>query len=70
MLESAYATCLQRELSTRRMGFLAQQRVPLVYKGVTLECAYRLDLLVESAVVVEVNRVLQFETSSKHNNRL
>ena len=57
MLESAYATCLQHELSNRRIGFLTQQRVPLVYKGVTLDCAYRLDLLVESAVVVEVKAI-------------
>jgi len=57
LLESAYATCLQHELSNRRIGFFTQQRVPLVYKGVTLDCVYRLDLLVESAVVVEVKAI-------------
>jgi GxxExxY protein len=54
LLESAYSTCLQHELSRRGLAFVTQQRVPVVYKGVTLDCAYRLDLLVDSAVVVEV----------------
>src|SRR5207342_1197359 len=54
LLESAYSTCLQHELARRSLAFVTQQRVPVVYKGVTLDCAYRLDLLVDGAVVVEV----------------
>ena len=54
LLESAYSRCLQQELSTRKLAFVTEQRVPLVYKGATLDCEYRLDLLVEGAVVVEV----------------
>ena len=53
LLESAYSKCLQHELSARQLEFVAQRRVPLVYKGVSLDCDYRLDLLVEG-VVVEV----------------
>jgi GxxExxY protein len=53
LLESAYSKCLQHELSAQQLVFVAQRRVPLVYKGVSLECDYRLDLLVEG-VVVEV----------------
>ena len=54
LLESAYSTCLQQELSVRNLAFTTQQRVPLLYKGVALDCAYRLDLLVKDVVVVEV----------------
>ena len=57
LLESAYSTCLQHELSLRQLTFVTQRRLPLVYKGVTLDCAYRLDLLVENAVVVEVKAI-------------
>ena len=53
LLESAYSKCLQHELSARQMAFVAQRRVPLVYKGVSLDFDYRLDLLVKG-VVVEV----------------
>ena len=53
LMESAYSKCLQHELSARQLAFVAQRRVPLVYKGVSLDCDYRLDLLIEG-VVVEV----------------
>jgi len=54
LLESAYSNCLQQELSVRNLAFTTQRRVPLVYKGVALDCAYRLDLLVKDVIVVEV----------------
>ena len=54
LLESAYSSCLQHELATRSLAFATQHRVPLVYKGIALDCAYGLDLLVDGAVVVEV----------------
>jgi len=53
LLESAYSRCLQYELSARRMTFVTERRVPLVYKHAVLDCEYQLDLLVEG-VVVEV----------------
>ena len=56
LLESAYSKCFQHELSERQMTFVAQRRVPLVYKGVSLDCDYRLDLLIEG-VVVEVKAI-------------
>ena len=57
LLESAYSTCLQRELHTRNLAFATERRIPLVYKGATLDCGYRLDLLVKEVVVVEVKAV-------------
>jgi GxxExxY protein len=57
LLESAYTECLCRELSLRRISFLREVPLPVEYKGVRLECAYRLDLLVDDMVVVEVKSV-------------
>jgi len=62
LLESAYRECLRYELLQR--GFVALQEVPLplTYKGVKLDCGYRLDLLVNDAVIVEVKSVNDLET--------
>ena len=53
LLESVYFRCLQYELSARRLPFMTEHRVPIVYKGHALDCEYRLDLIVDNAVVVE-----------------
>jgi len=57
LLESTYTACLQYEL--KRTGFLSASQValPVVYQGVKLEFGYRMDLLVEDLVVVEVKSV-------------
>jgi GxxExxY protein len=57
LLESAYQECLVYELLQRGLRIERQKPVPLVYKDVYLECGYRLDLLVEDAVVVEIKSV-------------
>jgi GxxExxY protein len=61
LLESAYEECLCRELSLRHMPFVRQLSLPVEYKGVKLDCAYRLDLLVASSVVVEVKAISALE---------
>ncbi len=53
LLESAYETCLAHELSLRKISFEKQKRLPVVYKGVALDCGYRMDLVVENRVVIE-----------------
>jgi GxxExxY protein len=60
LLESAYEECLSRELQLRRLKVERQKPIPLVYKDVKLECGYRLDLLVESRIVVELKSVEAF----------
>jgi GxxExxY protein len=57
LLESTYTACLQYEL--KQAGFLAiaQVALPVVYRGVRLELGYRIDLLVEDLVVVEIKSV-------------
>ncbi len=57
LLESAYLECLSRELVLRGIPFEREKPLPLEYKGVHLECGYRLDLLVAGCVVVEVKAV-------------
>jgi len=57
LLESAYQQCLAREFLLRGIPFEIQVPVPVEYKGVILECGYRLDFLVDNAVVVEIKSV-------------
>jgi GxxExxY protein len=57
LLESAYEACLQYELIKSGLRVEAQKPLPLVYQTVKLECGYRLDLLVESKLIIEVKAV-------------
>jgi GxxExxY protein len=57
LLESVYRSCLMYELGQRHLAYAAEQLVPLCYKGVTLDSAYRFDLLVEDQIVVEVKAI-------------
>jgi GxxExxY protein len=57
LLESVYAPCLEYELENRKLRFACQHPVPIVYKGLVLGETYRVDLVVEEIVVVEVKCV-------------
>jgi GxxExxY protein len=57
LLESAYKACLAYELEKRGLVVEQEKPVPLVYEKVKLECGYRMDLLVDRSVVVEVKSV-------------
>jgi GxxExxY protein len=57
LLESAYEECLCHELTLRRVAFERQKPLCVEYKGVKLDCGYRLDLFVEGTVVVEIKAV-------------
>jgi GxxExxY protein len=54
LLESAYETCLCRELSLRRVRFQRQVDLPIQYRGLQLDCPYRLDIVVPRTLIVEV----------------
>ena len=62
LLESAYQECLCRELGLRRIPYVRQLILPAEYKGVRLDCTYRLELLVDSAVVVKIKAVAAIES--------
>jgi GxxExxY protein len=57
LLESAYEECLCHELRLRKLEFQRQVPLPVQYKGVNLDCGYRIDLLVAEQVVVELKSV-------------
>ena len=57
LLESAYEECLCHELTIRNIPFRRQVSLPVEYKGVKLDCGYRIDLLVDDAVIVELKCV-------------
>ena len=57
LLESTYLRCLQFEMSARRIQFETQRSIPIVYKGNSLGDAYRIGLIVESLIVVELKSV-------------
>ena len=57
LLESAYVECLCFELKSHAIAFTRQAPLPVVYKSVKLECGYRMDLVVENRLVVEVKTV-------------
>jgi GxxExxY protein len=57
LLESAYEECLALELTQHDIGFRRQVALPVVYKGVRLDCSYRMDFIVESYLVLEIKTV-------------
>ena len=57
LLESVYEECLQYELSNRELKVKRQVQVPLIYKELQFDCGFRIDLLVNDEVVVEVKAV-------------
>lgn len=57
LLESAYEECLVYELRNAGLKAERQVAVPVVYKDIKLECGYRIDILVENTVVIELKTV-------------
>lgn len=61
LLESTYEQCLACELTSSGIGFRLQWPLPVVYKEVRLDCGYRIDVLVEDALILELKSVEQIE---------
>jgi len=61
LLESAYESCLALELLERGLHIERQKPLPVIYQGTCIDCAYRMDLVVENAVIVEVKSVEKFD---------
>ena len=57
LLESAYEECLCYELRQNQLRFERQVPLPVVYKGVNLDCGYKLDIIVEELVILEIKAV-------------
>lgn len=61
LLESAYQSCLAYELSSSSISFKLEHPMPVEYKEVKLDCGYRLDLLVEGCLILELKAVSQVQ---------
>jgi len=61
LLESTYEACLAYELVNRELAVERQKELPVKYRGVKLDCGYRIDLLVEKKVIVELKAVERLE---------
>lgn len=60
LLESAYQACLVYELKKKGLKVEVEKGLPLIYEEVRLECGYRIDILVENRVVIELKTVEAF----------
>jgi GxxExxY protein len=61
-LESAYEECLCKEFEIRDIGFKRQKSLAVVYKGITLDCGYKLDIVVAGRVILELKSVNKTES--------
>ena len=61
LLESTYEQCLARELVLAGLAFKLQHPISVEYKGITLDCGYRVDVLVENRLILELNSVNKIE---------
>ena len=59
LLESAYEECLCQELTLNGIVYERQKPLPIVYKGVKLDCGYRLDIVVKKLVIIELKAIEQ-----------
>jgi GxxExxY protein len=57
LLESAYETCLCKELSLRGISFQRQVPLPISYRGLELDCGYKLDIVINQSVIIEVKAI-------------
>jgi GxxExxY protein len=65
LLESAYEECLWQELKLHDLACERQVALPVAYKGTNLDCGYRMDLVVEGKVILELKSVAKFEPIHK-----
>ena len=61
LLESAYEQCLAHELSCNQIAFQLQLALPVQYKEVRLDCGYRIDILIENRLIVELKSVAEIK---------
>ena len=59
LLESVYHQCLKEELTHRKINFLSEMKIPVIYKNKELETDFRCDLFIENSIVVELKAVFE-----------
>lgn len=63
LLESAYEACLFYELKQAGLKVVSQVNLPVIYREIHLECGYRIDLLVEDSVIIEIKTVSELNNT-------
>ena len=67
LLESAYEKCLCHELKLRGLSFASQKPLPLIFKGEKMDCGYRLDIVVDNAIILELKSCEKSNPFTKPN---
>jgi GxxExxY protein len=65
LLESTYEECISHELSIGGLSLEKQKPLPVQYKGINLDCSYRLDVVVENAIILELKSCEKIEPIHK-----
>ena len=65
LLESAYEECLCYEFKLRKMAYERQKPLPVVYKGIKLDCGYRIDVIAENMIILELKACEKIEPVHK-----
>ena len=65
LLESAYEECLCYEFDLDKLSYARQKALPIIYKGKELDCGYRLDIVVENQLILELKSVEKIEPIHK-----
>ncbi len=65
LLESAYEECLCHELGLRHIAFDRQKPLPISYKGTRIDCGYRMDVVVEDMIILELKACKKIEEIHK-----
>ena len=60
LLENVYQSCLVYELSNKGLYIECEKPLPVIYKNVTIDCGYRIDILIEKKLIIENKSVKQF----------
>lgn len=61
LLESAYQQCLHFELLSNGLSVETEKPLPVIYKGVELDCGYRMDIVVENEIIIELKSIQKIE---------
>lgn len=65
LLESAYEACLAWEIAQRGLNVARQKALPIKYRGVELDCGYRIDLFIENQIIIELKAVEKIDPVHK-----
>ena len=57
LLESSYKTCLAYELRQRGLNIEVEKSIPIIYKGIDINCGYRADIIVENKIIIELKSI-------------